>query len=260
MISLPIPSRADDFTFADINVPDVDMAALLLSLSRQQHAINERVHLDPDIDRAADDRLPGWRPALGQTGAAQTHLHGQGVGPGDVFLFFGWFREVEEHQSTWRYVPGAPDLHVMFGWLEVGAVIPVGPQRNAALEAFPWIADHPHVANPGAYSDQNNTLYVAPAQSSIKPDAPHGGGRFTYIADALKLTTFGGSRSMWSLPRWFHPDGRPALSYHGSADRWALRDNHALLNSVGRGQEFVIDGAQYPELEGWVTSIIRNHS
>ena len=71
------------------------LAALLAGLSRQQHAINDRVHLDPDIDRSADNRLPGWRPALGQTGAAQTHLEGQGVGPGDVFLFFGWFREVE---------------------------------------------------------------------------------------------------------------------------------------------------------------------
>ena len=102
------------------------MAALLAGLSRQQHAINDRVHLDPDIDRSADNRLPGWRPSLGQTGAAQTHLDGQGVGPGDVFLFFGWFREVEAVSRNWRYVPRAPDLHVMFGWLEVGAVIPVG--------------------------------------------------------------------------------------------------------------------------------------
>ena len=32
LISLPIPSREDDFTFADINVPDVDMAAPLAGL------------------------------------------------------------------------------------------------------------------------------------------------------------------------------------------------------------------------------------
>ena len=87
MISLPIPSRGDDFTFADINVPGVDLAALLAGLSRQQHAINDRVHLDPDIDRSAGNRLPGWRPALGQTGAAQTHLEGQGVGPGRCLPF-----------------------------------------------------------------------------------------------------------------------------------------------------------------------------
>ena len=261
MISLPIPSRGDDFTFADINVPGVDLVALLAGLSRQQHAINDRVHLDPDIDRSIGKRLPGWRPSLGQTGSAQTHLDGQGVGQGDVFIFFGWFREVEAHQGTWRYVPRAPDQHVMFGWLEVGAVVPVGQQRNAALDAFPWIADHPHVVNPGAYGDQNNTLYVAPPQSSIKPDAPHGGGRFTKMADALRLTTPGEkSRSRWSLPRWFYPNGRPATSYHGSPDRWTLQDDHVRLKSVGRGQEFVIDGEHYPELEEWVSSIILNHS
>lgn len=260
MISLPIPSRGDDFTFADINVPGVDMAELLAGLSHQQHAINDSVHLDPDIDRSADNRLPGWRPSLGQTGAAQTHLHRQDVGLGDVFLFFGWFREVETHQGTWRYVPGAPNLHVMFGWLEVGVVIPVGQQRNAAIEAFPWIADHPHVANPGAYGDLNNTLYVAPGQSAINPDAPHGGGRFSHFADALRLSVPGESRSMWSLPRWFYPKGRSAISYHGSADRWTLRDDDVLLNCVGRGQEFVIDGDNYPELGDWVSSIIRKHS
>ena len=126
MISLPIPSKGDDFTFADINVPGRRYWRAACRLEPPQHAINGRVHLDPDLDRSAGNRLPGWRPALGQTGAAQTHLLGQDVGLGDVFLFFGWFREVEEHQGIWRYVPGAPDLHVIFGWLEVGAVIPLG--------------------------------------------------------------------------------------------------------------------------------------
>ena len=260
MISLPIPSKGDHFTFADINVPDTNIGALLTGLSRGQHAIHGQVHLDPDLDRSAGNRLPGWRPALGQTGAAQTHLFGQNVGLGDVFLFFGWFREVEEHQGIWRYVPGAPDLHVIFGWLEVGAVIPLAQQRQAALEEYPWITDHPHVANPDVYADDNNTLYVAPAQSRFRTEAPHGGGRFMHFADALRLTAPGESRSIWSLPRWFHPNGRPALSYHGSADRWARSEEHVLLKSVGRGQEFVLDGDHYPELEDWASSIIRNHS
>jgi hypothetical protein len=260
MISLPIPSRADNFTFNDIDVHDVDMAGLLEGVSHRQYSINDHVHLDPDIGRAPYNRLPGWRPSLGQTGAAQTHLHGQGVGAGDVFIFFGWFRKVEMHQGTWRYIPGAPNLHVMFGWLEVGAIMPVGRNRNTALAALPWIADHPHVANPAAYGDQNNTLYVAPELSSFRPDANHGGGRFTHFADALKLTATGESRSIWSLPKWFQPAGRPALSYHDSEKRWQVRDDHVRLNSVGRGQEFVIDGNHYPELEEWASSIIRNYA
>ena len=33
---------------------------------------------------------------LGQAGIAQSHLHKQGVGSGDVFLFFGLYRRVEQ--------------------------------------------------------------------------------------------------------------------------------------------------------------------
>ena len=260
MISLPIPSRGDGFTFADINVQDINVGELLTDLSRGQHAIHGQIHLDPDLDRSADKRLPGWRPALGQTGAAQTHLFRQGVGLGDAFLFFGWFREVEKYQGIWRYVPGTPDLHVLFGWLEVGAIISLAQMRQGAIDQFPWIADHPHVANPGAYADLNNTLYVATAHSIIKPGAPYGGGRFSHFADLLRLTAPGESRSMWSLPRWFYPEGRPAISYHGSMKRWTLRDDDVLLNCVGRGQEFVIDGNDYPELGNWASSIIRKHS
>jgi hypothetical protein len=62
------------------------------------------------------------------------------------------------------------------------------------------------------------------------------------------------------LPKWFHPAARPALSYHGSIKRWQILDEDVRLKSVGRGQEFVIDGNHYPELEDWVSSIIRNHS
>ena len=72
MISLPIPGGNDNFTFADLNVPEISASALLSDLSSERHAITDAVHLDPDLDRSIQSRLPGWRPALGQTGAAQT--------------------------------------------------------------------------------------------------------------------------------------------------------------------------------------------
>ena len=52
-------------------------------------------------------REPGWRPLFGQEGAAETHLANQGVGTGDVFLFFGLFRPVEKAGDGWRYVRGS---------------------------------------------------------------------------------------------------------------------------------------------------------
>jgi len=53
-------------------------------------------HLDPDLDAASRRREPGWRPLLGQHGAAQSHLCNESVGPGDLFLFFGLFRRTEQ--------------------------------------------------------------------------------------------------------------------------------------------------------------------
>ncbi len=49
--------------------------------------------------------------------AAQAVLEREGVGPGDLFLFFGWFRRVEVCGGVFRFVKGAPDVHVLWGWL-----------------------------------------------------------------------------------------------------------------------------------------------
>src|SRR2546421_253160 len=50
-------------------------------------------HLDPDLVEHVVPRLEGWRAMFGQVGASQTHLDNNGVDVGDVFLFFGLFRQ-----------------------------------------------------------------------------------------------------------------------------------------------------------------------
>lgn len=242
-ISLPIPNPHDAATFA--RAPDA--ARLVTELSAGRHSAATRIHLDPDLHRATPPT--GWRPSLGQTGAAQSHLRNRGVGEGDIFLFFGWFRRVE-HVRTWRFVPGAPDLHVIFGWLEVGHVVPAA----GGLTQFPWIADHPHLAP--HYTDPRNTLYIAPTSSRYLTGRP-GGGRFRH---ALQLTAPNADRRRrWALPRWFLPGDRPALSHHGDPSRWTDGRDHALLETVGRGQEFVLDSAHYPELPAWVAAVVQDH-
>lgn len=89
LLPLPIPSRHDKATLADLSCADVDMAQLIDDLSSGRHSLATRIHMDPDLDRVSAARLPGWRPALGQTGAAQSHLSRRRTGTGDVFLFFG---------------------------------------------------------------------------------------------------------------------------------------------------------------------------
>jgi hypothetical protein len=260
MISFPIPSPDDAATLADISCPDLDVGKLIGDLSKGKHSIQTRIHLDPDLNRRAASRLSGWRPSLGQTGAAQSHLSGMGVGVGDVFLFFGWFRNVEQYGGNWRYVRNAPDLHTIFGWIEIAEVLPIVLQRTQCLERHPWIANHPHVASPIYYDNPRNTLYVACERSAFSENAQFGGGNFARFNESLRLTKLGESRSVWSLPSWFAPNGRNPLSYHPNASSWQEDGDKVTLRSAAKGQEFVIDSALYPELEHWATSIVESGS
>lgn len=255
LLPLPIPARHDRFTMADLDVGDIDITGLLHDLSRGKHASSTTVHLDPDLNRRPDLRLRGWRPSLGQTGAAQAHLASQGVGVGDMFLFFGWFRQVELHRQRWRFIPRAPHLHVLFGWLEVGDLLAVVSNRKESLERHPWIASHPHVANPNHYVNPRNTLYIAPTRSRFE-GKPFGGGVFSRFRHELQLTSPGQSRTRWSLPEWFFPDGRTPLSYHRDMGRWARDTKECTLRSVAKGQEFVLRAPEYPEAAGWLEMLV----
>jgi hypothetical protein len=260
LLPLPIPSRHDSATLADLSYADVDMAQLIADLSRGEHSLATQIHMDPDLDLAMRLRLPGWRPSLGQSGAAQSHLSLRGIGAGDVFLFFGWFRQTERVDGRWRFAPKAHDLHVMFGWLEVAEVAPIVTERDNTLARHPWAATHPHVASPLWYDNELNTLYIARSKSKFIAERVAGGGRFPLFHPALQLTKSGCTRSVWSLPRWFLPEGRPPLSYHPNAMSWKDEGQSVTLRSAAKGQEFVIDGNSYPQLESWASDLIRVHS
>ena len=55
------------------------------------------------------------------------------------------------------------------------------------------------------------------------------------------------------LPDGFAPrPGRPTLSYHASTKRWSRDDEGILLETVGRGQEFVLECDSYPGVLDWL--------
>jgi hypothetical protein len=259
LLPVPIPSDTDQRTLEELRFGDVDAASIIADLSKGTHTASTKIHLDPDLHRNSRNRLPGWRPAFGQGGAAQGHLKKLNVGPGDVFVFFGWFRRVEQIAGRWRYMKGAPDIHVAFGWLEVANVLPIVIAREACLEQFPWVSDHPHAADPSRYSHKSNTIYIAAAKSRFLSGKRAGGGLFARYSRELQFTEQGQSRSIWSLPRWFMPaKGRAALSYHEDPSRWARTGQNVQLRTAARGQEFVLDLDKYPKGIEWVTQIIRH--
>ncbi len=123
LLSLPIPDESGTVSFGELRPRGVDLAKVVHDLTGGRLSGDARAHLDPDLDHSSLPRLNGWRPAFGQCSAAQGHLEQLGIGVGDLFLFFGWFRRVESARGCYQYVASAPDLHVLFGWLEVSEAL-----------------------------------------------------------------------------------------------------------------------------------------
>ena len=47
---------------------------------------------------------------------------------------------------------------------------------------------------------------------------------FPHFRNELQLTTPGESRTHWTLPQWFFPEGATPLSYHGDLARWVRQE------------------------------------
>jgi len=257
LLSLPIPSTLDALAYADIAISrsSSDTYADVIAALETGVRIDGGAHLDPDLVASSRPRSRGWRAAFGQVGAAGGHLRNARIGVGDLFLFFGWFRWAEWIEPDTpigrrralppvprlRFVRDDPGVHVLFGYLDVGAV--VDATGSAPLPS--WLADHPH-AHPCRRAAPNNTIYTAARRLGLDPRLP-GAGTFRFD-DALVLTAPGESRSRWRLDRGVFGD--VAISYHG-ADAW--RDG--VFRSSRRGQEFVIDAT--PRIARWATRMIR---
>ena len=262
MLSLPIPCRdelpVEPITFDGIAWDSGNLAPIVTSLTKGAVARSQAVHLDPDLRYGALGRGLSWRGAFGQIRAAQAHLTNQGVGVGDLFLFFGWFRKVEyTNEGLLRFVGGAPDIHCIFGWLQIGEVLNVGNQFAKYRSSHPGLVDHPHLNGHG-YPE--NTIYVAADRLTLegRDIGVRGWGTFDSFREGLRLTAAGRSRSIWNLPGWMRRENGPVLSYHRKPERWNLRENGSTtLQTVAIGQEFVLDCADcLTELFHWLKDII----
>ena len=254
MLSLPIPDRNSRIAYREIEQQGVNIGQLVVDLTGDTRRFRHYAHLDPDLDGNALPRADGWRPLLGQTGIAQGHLRKQSVQAGDLFLFFGLFRQVERTRSGWRFVRRAVAKHVLWGWLQIGQIYKVDELTSDAL---PWARYHPHFRGK---RDVNNTLYIAADGLRLngrEVDAP-GAGFFRQIEGRLILTDpDAGSLTRWRLPPAFHPDaGKPPLSYHRKAEHWRRGDGYCTVQSASRGQEFVLDTVQYPGVTDWLSVLL----
>jgi hypothetical protein len=256
MISLPIPTneitstvQINDLQFSGYNIAKV--VSDLKGISANQY-----VHLDPDINYGIlKDRLKDWRGAFGQVHAAQGHLANNGIGKGDLFIYFGWFREVEEVHGVWQFKKGAKNLHVIYGWLCVDEIISVKGNVQNILEKYPWLTNHPHLM--GTW-DNNNTIYIG---SQSLPDTINGKesgfGVFDTLRDIQILTdTTQNNRTLWKLPASFF---QTPLTYNPLKNWKEIEGEDSVhLRSASKGQEFILDTKEYPDINDWLKKLFAN--
>jgi hypothetical protein len=251
MLSLPIPEpvreRADDTggtTYGDLlDLDGTSYLEILHALGYTGFTPSSRAHLDPDLVRSARRRGRRWRGMLGQADAAASHLRNQGVGPGDLFLFWGLYA----HAHATRPLRAQPFHHAVFGYLEVDRVVDLG--AGGTLVGAPY---HPHLSP--AYRGRTNLVYVATERLSHDPALP-GWGVLRW-SPSLTLTAPGSTGLLtWELPACFHPSTGTELTYHRSA-AWTPADPRGRVRVTrrGRGQEFVCDAT--PEIRRWALGLI----
>jgi hypothetical protein len=211
-ISLPIPTpRRSETTYLALGLGEI-----VEQMTKGRIGASNLCHEDPMFH---DGR---W--AFGQTGAAQSHLERNGVGVGDVFLFFGLFCSLERQDRH----------HRIFGYMLVDEVRRLGRRPSQDDGPVGFGRRHPHTI--GEWNE-NNTLYLG---SGAKAKTAH---------PFLRLTKPGAALSVWTVPTWLRLAG---LTYHNNAARW-LDDKE--LRVASRGQEFVSDIGDQLQPREWLSKV-----
>ncbi|WP_436642162.1 hypothetical protein [Microbaculum sp. FT89] len=240
-LSLPIPARKSPSPVRYIDLMG-NYGSLVEDLTKGRVSQYSRCHLDPDLVSSVLPRRSGWRGALGQVGAAQAHLSNSGVGVGDLFLFWGLFRNAER-RDAWTF--HGPPEHRLFGWLQVGEILQLGEDGSFVAQKWPWLRDHPHVRNGWG---RRNVLYIASARLHLGRSIPKLPG-WGIFRRGLKLTVEGDNPSTWSVPDWLNAArGGVGMTYH-KAHRWT---SNGTMACARRGQEFVAEIGKREDAFSWL--------
>ena len=242
LLSMPIPSN-DSVSYSDIAWNGIKYSDILKDIAPGKEF--DKCHLDPDIRDNRIKKAKGWCPAFGQTASAQGVLSNAGVEVGDIFLFLGWFRQIEKTNDGYRYARRNPydfyngsDLQIVYGYMQIGEII----NDQDKIKKYSW---HPHSSSEHTINP-NNTLYLPSEHLSILPDMK-GVGTFNYRKDRV-LTMEGMGRATWNEYEFLMPE-------HLSDNRKNSAKGKGLYY-CGIWQEMVVYESE--GLIEWVKDIIRD--
>jgi hypothetical protein len=146
LITLPIPSSEDEVLYSEIKTKRNEnlykiMKQLNMNIREgklKELAENTTCHLDPDLSHHSINREDGWKGCFGQINAAQKVLENNNIREGDLFIFFGWFNDVEKTSNGYKFKKGS-GRHTIFGYLQIDKIF-----YTSKDELPNWIKKHPH--------------------------------------------------------------------------------------------------------------------
>lgn len=255
MLSIPIPDTESDYTYSDLKYNESTYLQIIEELKGWSEDNIEKkfktlkCHIDPDLENRYIQSPENWKPAFGQKGASAEHLKNSEhkVEVGDIFLFFGWFRETEyADNSKLQFVKSAPDIHAIYGYMQVGEII-----DNDKIETD--YSYHPH-ARPEYIKDSTNTLYIPSEKLSIIKDKDVPGYKMLNYSKKRRLTAIDvRSRGIWDLPECFR---NVDITYHNKINTGFINDKDKYFYSAARGQEFICMCDDNKEILDWVKTIL----
>lgn len=195
LLPFPIPDNTGTDCYDSLVIKDRSFYDIISELKpRTKLKKGDLCHLDPDLNKDVKHRKDGWKPAFGQAAQSLSELRNHEFGEGDLFLFFGWFRETEYVNGKLRYKRTAPDIQLIYGYMQVGEILKGGSNVPD------WLMDHPHAQRleEGSKSD---AIYLPAEYLDFMRDAP--GASMLKFSPELILTASGMTRSKWKLPDFF---------------------------------------------------------
>ena len=242
IFSIPIPQEEPaPHRYKDVEYNNLSAVEALNEVSIKDIRAEDFCHFDPN--------LSGKIGVFGQASSSQTELKNANVDIGDLFLFFGWFK---------NHAKRGPNLHHIFGWLQISKIIEGA--KNIKEFLLENNLSHPHGFNDvSRYT--NNTIYIN-NQNLITNNKNYnisGHGFFKKSAENLILTSPCHSRSMWKFPeRYFNHSLNNDLFINRL--NWTDKRNFLVDTNKGPGQEFILDVSNNPNVIEWALNLIKSNN
>ena len=234
LISLPIPRAysGDDYRNLSFTYQGehFNYAKLLKDLNVNFYS---ECHLDPDLIRGVKSRAAAWQPALGQAGNAAAEL--LEVEVGDLFLFFGNFRQATYSEGRFQFVKGSPEMHVIWGYLKVEAIYDQKQIEKGQIHET--LQYHPHVREVDFHQKSHNLVFASSeAESGIFQFSKQ------HILSNLDQKPY--KKSFWRALPFLQPQSKRIKKV-----------KNGLWNSGGRGQEFICKIKKQKQFDAWLNQL-----